>query len=113
PTTAPPPAPPHLPPPTSRPTPPLHDALPIWRARHPAPPRQRRGPRLFRLRRDGLNSERLGQPAADKLTSWRRNFLRSRAGRSRSDRKSTSELQSPDHLVCRLLLEKKNPHTPS
>src|SRR5438552_7181163 len=22
----------------------------------------------------------------------------------------TSELQSPDHLVCRLLLEKKNPH---
>src|SRR5258708_30072677 len=25
----------------------------------------------------------------------------------------TSELQSPDHLVCRLLLEKKkNPHTP-
>src|SRR5258708_28137606 len=25
----------------------------------------------------------------------------------RLDRKSTSELQSPDHLVCRLLLEKK------
>src|SRR5258708_30227900 len=24
------------------------------------------------------------------------------------DRKSTPELQSPDHLVCRLLLEKKN-----
>src|SRR5258708_21641943 len=23
----------------------------------------------------------------------------------------TSELQSPDHLVCRLLLEKKNKHT--
>src|SRR5258708_14237795 len=23
----------------------------------------------------------------------------------------TSELQSPDHLVCRLLLEKKNTHT--
>src|SRR5258708_23968007 len=23
----------------------------------------------------------------------------------------TSELQSPDHLVCRLLLEKKQPHT--
>src|SRR5258708_31605325 len=23
----------------------------------------------------------------------------------------TSELQSPDHLVCRLLLEKKKPHT--
>ena len=24
----------------------------------------------------------------------------------------TSELQSPDHLVCRLLLEKKNPSSP-
>src|SRR5438552_9114288 len=30
-----------------------------------------------------------------------------RAGRSRSE-EHTSELQSPDHLVCRLLLEKKN-----
>src|SRR5207244_11247664 len=26
---------------------------------------------------------------------------------SRGDRKSTRQLQSPDHLVCRLLLEKK------
>src|SRR5258708_14736203 len=52
-------------------------------------------------------------------------LFRSRAARSRStaggratrlprgpparrrDRKHTSELQSPDHLVCRLLLEKK------
>src|SRR5258708_31734854 len=25
----------------------------------------------------------------------------------------TSELQSPDHLVCRLLLEKKNTHRPT
>src|SRR5258708_20496493 len=25
----------------------------------------------------------------------------------------TSELQSPDHLVCRLLLEKKNKHRPT
>src|SRR5258708_17285154 len=29
---------------------------------------------------------------------------------SRSE-EHTSELQSPDHLVCRLLLEKKKPHT--
>src|SRR5438552_14346783 len=29
--------------------------------------------------------------------------------RSRSE-EHTSELQSPDHLVCRLLLEKKNKH---
>src|SRR5207244_10664130 len=32
---------------------------------------------------------------------------RSRAPRARSE-EHTSELQSPDHLVCRLLLEKKN-----
>src|SRR5947208_4650061 len=31
-------------------------------------------------------------------------YVRSRAGRSEEH---TSELQSPDHLVCRLLLEKK------
>src|SRR3990170_8549941 len=32
--------------------------------------------------------------------------------RSRSE-EHTSELQSPDHLVCRLLLEKKHRHTTS
>src|SRR5258708_27276297 len=35
------------------------------------------------------------------------------ARRDDGDRRSeehTSELQSPDHLVCRLLLEKKKPH---
>src|SRR5258708_14396291 len=31
-------------------------------------------------------------------------------GRARSE-EHTSELQSPDHLVCRLLLEKKNMHS--
>src|SRR5258708_26973865 len=31
------------------------------------------------------------------------------AGRTRSE-EHTSELQSPDHLVCRLLLEKKKKH---
>src|SRR5258708_21957613 len=29
---------------------------------------------------------------------------------SRRSEEHTSELQSPDHLVCRLLLEKKNQH---
>src|SRR5258708_25992567 len=32
-----------------------------------------------------------------------------RAQRSSRSEEHTSELQSPDHLVCRLLLEKKNP----
>src|SRR5258708_10725291 len=35
-----------------------------------------------------------------------------RYARERSE-EHTSELQSPDHLVCRLLLEKKNKTTPS
>src|SRR5258708_28095416 len=43
------------------------------------------------------------------LSGWSKNLRRrysrqSRAGRSEEH---TSELQSPDHLVCRLLLEKK------
>src|SRR5207244_9351850 len=41
----------------------------------------------------------------------RRPSSRSRRRRARDDGRSeehTSELQSPDHLVCRLLLEKKN-----
>src|SRR5258708_29351001 len=37
--------------------------------------------------------------------SWRSNVMRS-SGWPRSE-EHTSELQSPDHLVCRLLLEKK------
>src|SRR5947208_13549453 len=37
----------------------------------------------------------------------RRRAAGGRAGRRRSE-EHTSELQSPDHLVCRLLLEKKN-----
>src|SRR5258708_23034481 len=41
---------------------------------------------------------------------WRGHRRRARLGRRRCWRSEehTSELQSPDHLVCRLLLEKKN-----
>src|SRR5258708_28225935 len=70
----------------------LHDALPIssLKAAHQAHQRLRAhrrdgGGHLFRLRR---------------------------ARRARSE-EHTSELQSPDHLVCRLLLEKKKPSRPS
>src|SRR5258708_9778022 len=38
--------------------------------------------------------------------------LRSRVTRSTRSEEHTSELQSPDHLVCRLLLEKKKTTTP-
>src|SRR5258708_15750367 len=48
-----------------------------------------------------------GLPPPTCLSSCGRN-------RDRGDRRSeehTSELQSPDHLVCRLLLQKKKTHT--
>src|SRR3712207_9506314 len=82
----------------------LHDALPIWL---PAP-------------------QRHGQPAAevggvprpdrpDRLPVRNAGQLRARQGRwarqrRRADRSEehTSELQSRQYLVCRLLLEKKN-----
>src|SRR5258708_29629187 len=41
-------------------------------------------------------------------TTYHARFQRSEAARSEEH---TSELQSPDHLVCRLLLEKKNTQT--
>src|SRR5690348_18119703 len=41
--------------------------------------------------------------------AWRRRELRERAlGAAGRSEEHTSELQSPVHLVCRLLLEKKN-----
>src|SRR5438552_18520965 len=58
----------------------LHDALPIWTG-------------AADFRREGRCE--------------RRHHTRGRRRPSRSE-EHTSELQSPDHLVCRLLLEKKN-----
>src|SRR5207244_5209750 len=49
------------------------------------------------------------QAEGSNATDWEssaRNVFPLAAGRAK-DRKSTSLLQSPDHLVCRLLLEKK------
>src|SRR5258708_29997896 len=43
---------------------------------------------------------------ARKYDNWKEKVARIRAGEKRSE-EHTSELQSPDHLVCRLLLEKK------
>src|SRR5947208_15182429 len=63
---------------------------------------------LFRSRRCGRCAPRrpaheLPQLAVDLLHQRSR---RRRCGNPRSE-EHTSELQSPDHLVCRLLLEKK------
>src|SRR3990170_8147032 len=62
----------------------LHDALPI-------------------SSRPSRSSRR---PARGSCRRRRRTFPRSRESPDRSE-EHTSELQSPDHLVCRLLLEKK------
>src|SRR5258708_31204145 len=75
----------------------LHDALPIF------------GPLRNRIRRRSRSAARMA-------TQWRSLPSSSRAApvcrrmpsqdATRSE-EHTSELQSPDHLVCRLLLEKK------
>src|SRR5207244_13174705 len=82
----------------------LHDALPISRDRAAA---GRPGPGAARRSRPGS-----GIRAARRLRP-RRRARRAHRGRGvpcrAADRSEehTSELQSPDHLVCRLLLEKK------
>src|SRR5258708_14022264 len=59
---------------------------------------------LFRSRHDG-DGARLADLAADEAEHACAGMHREVAFRSEEH---TSELQSPDHLVCRLLLEKKN-----
>src|SRR5258708_9174500 len=55
-----------------------------------------------------------GLPAADSHHCLRRPLARSGSGeRPTRSEEHTSELQSPDHLVCRLLLEKKKPRASS
>src|SRR5207244_123998 len=99
--------------------PPRHDPRAPGTVRGGADPQDRdplAPPRLY-LR--GVRGSRLGpgrRPGGLMISATTRPRLASKA-RLRFDRKSTrymrseehtSELQSPDHLVCRLLLEKKN-----
>src|SRR5690348_18007966 len=62
----------------------LHDALPIWTSGKPSRSRTR----------------------SDSTARSRSSTRRARTRKRRSE-EHTSELQSPVHLVCRLLLEKK------
>src|SRR3712207_8877266 len=82
----------------------LHDALPIW----PAPPWWstcgRRSREDLRLRR-----RRHRRPPRGPLGEGRRRAVR---GGTRSE-EHTSELQSRQYLVCRLLLEKKKKTEPT
>src|SRR5438552_10087558 len=100
----------HRPIPTPLSTLSLHDALPISRAVQP---------RAVHGARHAADGEALqpGEPArhleavrARLLGDLERAAVRHVGYAARSE-EHTSELQSPDHLVCRLLLEKKNePH---
>src|SRR5438552_6560118 len=91
---------------------PLHDALPISCSSTP-PPRMSsnssaRKASGFTCRSPDL----LADISAETISSCRNSSPRGsirRALRLRSE-EHTSELQSPDHLVCRLLLEKKKNH---
>src|SRR5690606_41287064 len=76
----------------------LHDALPIL---EPASRKRRRREAAGDGRRDGaLRARGLRRAIQDSVARHRRR-------RSRSE-EHTSELQSRENLVCRLLLEKKN-----
>src|SRR5258708_23228130 len=64
---------------------------------------------LFRSCRVSRPPAECRDPAAETSAGWPRTSARCRRApvpASRSE-EHTSELQSPDHLVCRLLLEKK------
>src|SRR5947208_4911350 len=82
------------------------------------PPRSTLFPYTTLFRSRGGRGERLGAGSIPERTpSWRRRRrgratargldLAGSAMRGTRSEEHTSELQSPDHLVCRLLLEKK------
>src|SRR5262245_64047142 len=86
----------------------LHDALPIYATTDPSVgrrPSESSSPRAVGANGTSSRSDRGNAPRA----SWpeARTGRRTRSHRSEEH---TSELQSLRHLVCRLLLEKKNHH---
>src|SRR5207244_5562425 len=88
----------------------------LFFSRSPPPPTSTLFPytTLFRSRWPHLRTVG-GRPLARRSAGLRhRRHARRRPRRGRSHARSeehTSELQSPDHLVCRLLLEKKKTKT--
>src|SRR5690606_41536075 len=79
----------------------LHDALPICRV-------PRRGQGLRRPRRDGKGAEGVAPPTVWRVHRGRRSDGGGGVQRRRPrSEEHTSELQSRENLVCRLLLEKK------
>src|SRR5438876_5228199 len=85
----------------------LHDALPIWRIDE-RPSQLRLGDAVL-VEGLGEGPQRLRRGGVVPLPRVARDDDVLAAGGARSE-EHTSELQSPVHLVCRLLLEKKK-HT--
>src|SRR5438552_12054106 len=86
----------------------LHDALPIFSRFRFSPVPESTEPGLQRL------GEPRHAPRARplyRLVQQRHCFLPDDIAATRRSEEHTSELQSPDHLVCRLLLEKKKKTT--
>src|SRR3712207_6996758 len=82
----------------------LHDALPIWRLPGGPPVPERRGHLLHLVRQRRLHRRGARpRPARPARLLQRRPDPRSE--------EHTSELQSRQYLVCRLLLDKKNNFT--
>src|SRR5258708_17553153 len=52
----------------------------------------------------------VSRPRTSASSVWASSSVAPRASTAWRSEEHTSELQSPDHLVCRLLLEKKNTH---
>src|SRR5439155_26763783 len=90
----------------------LHDALPIFRnafagvAVSRAPGCPRRGGTGFRCYSDAL---KIGAKGCSEASSSGRSHEDPIFNASLRSEEHTSELQSRGHLVCRLLLEKKQP----
>src|SRR3712207_7854912 len=83
----------------------LHDALPIY-DRSPAGRAERRLDPPWGGRHTGA-ARRARHPGGVRPVAWRRAAARD-LRRGRRSEEHTSELQSRQYLVCRLLLEKKN-----
>src|SRR5438552_13216508 len=80
----------------------LHDALPICT--------QAGSGKATVQPRSTCRAATLFSPSSRETCSRDSESTPSRTNASKRSEEHTSELQSPDHLVCRLLLEKKNRH---
>src|SRR3712207_8903681 len=78
----------------------LHDALPIYHGQLPQD--------VWATGRCGSHRESVGPRLPACSAHWRRSGARTSKRHPQRSEEHTSELQSRQYLVCRLLLEKKN-----